>query len=314
MRGTIQIRLLTVVLAVTCALLSCRKQSTESNDLTMPKLSNDRIKAQLDSAMQFGNSNTELNLKLISYKFLDGKAEKNDVKERILNKEAVIPVISENEMSADRSRATPSFEYNTLTEADSKKKTTVKGASYRGNIERVIDTLWKNNSGLVELTWNGGGKTFKSLALYDAKGLMYDNILSNVFTLRDGRAQEKSKSVSQSALTPRQQTVVLHEMFWYWGSVRGRAYVGQTIFLQNGKIVSQSVQTNSWIIMGSSDAVAQGYTLTPDVATLTYAWYLATPTLSITVTRTGQPTELGLSITGFGSRCSGSGLNSMTRY
>ncbi|MCB2407910.1 hypothetical protein [Hymenobacter lucidus] len=285
------------------------------NPLT--QMGNARIQGQLDSTIAFGNSNPALNLKLVSYSFrarLDKAADVAAAKARILDAGSVIPVYNRAE-DALKANRTPSFELLTLQEstAASKQNTTAIGtvADARTGISSYLDKMVQPGQGQAELVWERNGKRFTSLCLYNEKGLIYDNILANVFTidnqLKSAAAGEQAK-VTASAFTA---TVLSFDIKWVWGGQRGHITVKHSILYESGRITTNSGTATAWMSVGSADARQRRYVLRNTYAQLTWAYGWATPTGSFSFSYDGSPVKISASVSGVGSKGQGEGIHTI---
>ncbi|PJJ59870.1 hypothetical protein [Hymenobacter chitinivorans] len=309
------------------ALTSCQKEAqnlpaprTQINDtrlLDPAAQANRRIQGQLDSTIAFANSNPALNLKLVSYSFLGRLAKAEDLtaaKARILAAGSIIPVYT-NAEKALKAQQTPAFTLSTLqaSTAAGKQAAGASGtvADARSGISTYLDKVVQPGQGQVELVWERDGQRFTSLCLYNDRGLVYDNILANLFTvedqLADGAATEQAK-VTTSAFTA---TVLSFDIKWIWGGQRGHITVQHSILYASGKISTNSGSTSAWMSVGSAEARQRRYSLHSTYAQLTWAYGWATPTGSFSFSYDGSPVKISASVSGVGSKGQGEGVHTI---
>ncbi|TGE29213.1 hypothetical protein [Hymenobacter metallicola] len=292
-------------------------QSNDARSLNpLSKVGQARIQGQLDSTIAFANTNPALNLKLVSYSFGTRLSKADDVaaaKARILDAGSIIPVYA-NADRAVEAQQTPSFELSTLQAgvAANKQAGGVSGthADVRTSISTYLDKTVQAGLGQVELVWERDGQRFTSLCLYNDKGLVYDNILANVFTIDDQTqdATSEQAKVTTSAFTA---TVLSFDIKWVWGSQRGHITVKHSILYSGGKITTNSGTATAWMSAGSAEARQRRYVLRTTYAQLTWAYGWATPTADFSFSYDGSPVKISASVSGVGSKGQGEGIHTI---
>ncbi|MCB2379008.1 hypothetical protein LGH70_15510 [Hymenobacter sp. BT635] len=270
-----------------------------------------RIQGQLDSTIAFANTNPALNLKLVSYSFrnrLTSAQEVDAAKARIMDAGSVIPVYGDLQ-KAGKGTQTPSFELVSLQESARQAGSSASNA--QAGISDYLSKTVQPGLGQVELIWERDGQQFTSLCLYNEKGLVYDNILANLFTIKDEmgtvKASEQAK-VTTSAFTA---TAVNFDINWVWGSQRGHITVKHTILYASGRITTNSGTASAWMSAGSAQARQQRYVLRATYAQLTWAYGWATPTANFSFSYSGSPVKIDASVSGVGSKGQGEGIHTI---
>lgn len=290
-------------------------QASHARRLDPEAQATSRIQGQLDSTIAFANTNPVLNLKLVSYTFLNRLDKAEDVtaaKSRITAAGSIIPVYTDAE-KALKNQQTPTFELSTLQDAARRPASGAAGtvAEARTGISSYLDKVVQPGQGQVELVWERNGQRFTSLCLYNDKGLVYDNVLANVFTVENrlpgGAATEQAK-VTASAFTA---TVLSFDIKWVWGGQRGHITVKHSILYASGKITTNSGSTSAWMSVGSAEARQRRYALRATYAQLTWAYGWATPTGSFSFSYDGNPVKVSASVSGVGSKGQGEGVHTI---
>ncbi|TGE25026.1 hypothetical protein E5K00_07455 [Hymenobacter aquaticus] len=273
---------------------------------------NVRITGQLDSTIAYANTNPALNLKLVSYAFRSRLTTAEEVaaaKARILDAGSIIPVYGDLQKGS-KANQTPPFELMSLRENAQRQPGGSVNEAQAG-INAYLSKSLQAGLGQVELTWERDGQRFTSLCLYNEKGLVYDNMLANLFTLKDQRTSDVASEQAKVTTTPFTATAVDFDIEWIWGSQRGHITVKHTILYGGGKITTNSGTATAWMSAGSAQARQQRYVLRTTYAQLTWAYGWATPTASFSFSYSGSPVKINASVSGVGSKGQGEGIHTI---
>jgi hypothetical protein len=281
-------------------------------DVIVIQPSSVRITQQLDSTVKQMKSNSA-GIQLVGYTLETGSPlDLAAVKQEILNDESIIPVYDNVD---EELTSTPSFQLRSFTEY-SKSSSSISAADIKGHVNDYLTRNVRKGQGRVVLTWEYNGKRFTSICIYDNSGLVYDNILSNVFmfeaaqnnnvadknnTVLDMGVQQLSKSYTA--------TVRSYIIKWVWGSKRGEIIIKHSILVQGNKIVTNWGSGTAWMTLGSASTRQTSYVLKNSYAQLTWAFAWATPTASFSFSYGGKPAQLSASVSGIGSKGKGSGIH-----
>ncbi|WP_143097842.1 hypothetical protein [Chitinophaga sp. CF118] len=299
---------LKISLLVACVplfLWSCKKDLQDSKE-QQPQLNVNqaRVREQLDSTITFWNGHAVVDIKLTGYRFIDGTItpeQLRSTKEQLLDGNNLIPYFD----GIDKS----SFSLRTINERSQELSIARQAGDENAQDLRVrlgaaLDTLVQLGQGLAELTWTSEGKQFTTTAVYNAQGLVYDNVLANMFLVKDD--SETSEDDARTAYTA---TVKNFKIKWVWGGTRGKVVIKHTILVENGKIVAHSGSTDAWMSVGSAAAKWARYKRTNSYSQISWGYGWATPTASFSISASRPPVEFSVSLSGVGSKGRGSGIH-----
>lgn len=300
---------LKISLLVACVplfLWSCKKdQQNSPEQQPQSNVNQTRIREQLDSTITFWNGQALVDIKLTGYRFIDETINPEllrTTKEQLLNENNLIPYFDGTDKS--------SFSLRTINERNQELATARQAGDenavdLRIRLGAALDTLVQLGQGLVELTWTSQGKQFTTTALYNAQGLVYDNVLANMFILKEDDAE----SLDNSARTAYTTTFKNVTIKWVWGGTRGKVIIKHTILVDNGKIVAHSGSTDAWMSVGSAAAKWARYKRTNTYSQISWGYGWATPTGSFSIKAVKDPIEFSVSLSGVGSKGRGSGIH-----
>jgi hypothetical protein len=263
-----------------------------------------RVRAQLDSTITFWNAKAVVDIKLTGYHFIDETINPEllkSTKEQLLNENNLIPYFDGTDKS--------SFSLRTIHERNQEQEAARKAGDeaaidLRVKLGSALDTILHTGQGLVELTWTSEGKTFTSTAVYNEQGLVYDNVLTNMFLLEDNTDLDAADARTAYTATVRNLTIK-----WVWGGTRGKIIIKHTILVDNGKIVSGTGSTDAWMSAGSAGAKWHSYKRTSTYSQISWGYGWATPTASFSIKASKDPVEFTVSLSGVGSKGKGTGVH-----
>lgn len=217
-----------------------------------------------------------------------------------------------------------------------------------GNLQAQVYPLIKTGQKTLDLTWqNTDGTQFHSKCVYDATGVVYDNMLSNLVVVDAGPAPADSTTAPpsvgihpifepptpvttdslDSSLNPAAESssaaaakrysftarAVDTTIKWVWGGTRGKIIVDHSI-LWNGSntIYDQSTSTSYYMSLGSAQAQAKNTVLkTNAYAKIAWGYAWATPTADFSIKFDAKKGDVGgsfdVSLKGVGSKGGGDG-------
>jgi hypothetical protein len=284
---------------------ACKKDLQNSQEpQPQTNVNQTRVREQLDSTISFWNGNAVVDIKLTGYRFIDGTINPEllkSTKEQLLDDNNLIPSFD----GVDKS----SFSLRTIHERNQELATARQAGDenavdLRVRLGAALDTLVRLGQGLVELTWTSEGKKFTTTAVYNAQGLVYDNVLANMFLLKDDTESKDGDARTAYTSTVRNVTIK-----WVWGSTRGKVVIKHTILVENGKIVAHSGSTDAWMNVGSAAAKWARYKRTNTYSQISWGYGWATPTGSFSIKASKDPVEFSVSLSGVGSKGRGSGIH-----
>jgi hypothetical protein len=301
------------LLAVCSVLLFCSCQKEQQNSSEKPttpdgaNISQTRIREQLDSTINLWNAAARIDLKLAGYEFLEGtitNQELSNARAKFLNEDNLIPYYDGiNESSYTLSSIRQRTEAARVAGESAEKDLRVK-------IGQAVDTLVQAGQGLVQLHWTSQGKKFSTLAAYDAKGLVYDNMLVNLFVVEENPSS--LEEASNLKVTTTKRTVVDLTIKWVWGGKRGWVLIEHTIYKENGKVIKNGGSAQASMTLGDAAARAQSFKYTAKYGELTWAYGWGTVKADINFSYTGKPAKIGVTVKNVGSSGKGNGLHVIT--
>jgi hypothetical protein len=286
-------------------LFGCKKdhQATQEQQ-PLQHVDQARVREQLDSTITFWNAKAVVDIKLTSYRFIEETINPEllrSTKEQLLDENNLIPSFD----GVDKS----SFSLRTIHERNQEMASARKAgdedvADLRIKLGSALDSLVHTGQGLVELTWTSEGKQFTTTAVYNEQGLVYDNVLANMFLLEDN--SDSQDADARKAYTTTFKNVTLK---WIWGGTRGKIIITHTILVDNNKIVSHSGTAEAWMSAGSAAAKWHTYKLTNTYSQISWGYGWATPTASFSIKASKAPVKFSVSLGGVGSKGRGTGIH-----
>lgn len=185
----------------------------------------------------------------------------------------------------------------------------------KSDLEVFLNTVLNIGMNKLELIWQCNSKTYKTICVTSGDDIIYDNIIMNILCIsKEARLDDDLlpmlKTRNPEGNTSRSYTNNLGcTAYWLWGSERGRVDIYHTIYGNSESLDNSTCSEYSYISIGSAGAEAQikeckkgtgGYSI------CNYAYYLATPTVSVTISG-GNGIDFSVSVSGIGSQGSGSG-------
>lgn len=314
-----------VFLSVTPLFQSCSNNGEISSSVESKKDSsslswNEQLSLSIHKGRSLIKSSSitkKANLELISYRVLKSITNSSDVanvKTEILASTSVFPylVLENNKLSL-------------LTISEISQQKEYKGVNY--SISGVSKFLDENiNIGLkeIELTWECDSKKYTSICLVsEEKGIIYDNIISNLLNVNTFTNVENKKVVSkakrfkvngESDYSGTYTWTTGATANWLWGSERGECTITQVITMSGGNVVSFDQSAYDYMSIGNSKSEAKTieFTAGPQgYSKIAYGYAMTTPLMSISLTFTGS--AYSVSVSGFiGSECHNSGTHTLS--
>lgn len=176
----------------------------------------------------------------------------------------------------------------------------------------------------ADLTWESQGRVFHTTCVYDEKGVVYDNLLSNlVFVeaqelpaetsldqLRRSAAESATPMVNQSFTA----TVVDLTLKWVWGSTRGKVHIDHYVITSDGwySFSDDGGSATAYMDLGSAGAQQKRHSLTyPRISKQAWGYGWATPTASFHIAWQSGSASFDVSLSGVGSDGKGEGIHTI---
>jgi hypothetical protein len=190
------------------------------------------------------------------------------------------------------------------------------------NIQAMVLPRIELGQQALDVTWESQGRQFQSLLVYDADGVVYDNLLSNL-------AVVQANPVAQAApptrlVAAKADGVVAHAnqqfskrfvdltITWIWGGTRGQIQLDHDVISCDNWVsfCDDGGQSNAWMSLGSAGGDTQRNALLPPrISKLAWAYGWATPTASFTLSFNADNLTFSASTSGIGSAGKGSGID-----
>ncbi|WP_186754183.1 hypothetical protein [Echinicola salinicaeni] len=252
-------------------------------------------------------------IKLVDY-YVNGKVKSlNDieiVKSNILDDKSFIPLFDKS-----MEKVKP------ISIEDAKKMETSAQRYTEDRLISFLDSTVSIGVDIVKILWNYNGSEFYSTCIVsDEQGLIYDNIITNIFILSASQSNvpHSHKRLKSASVETQNGPISFSRTkggtaYWLWGSERGFAEVYYSVsgMAVNGvkSIDSYYQYANDYMSIGKSDSkvtVLSAQTGTNGHYNVTWGWYIATPAFSIELVFTGSSwtVEIGTSL---GTEAHGSG-------
>lgn len=311
-----------VFLGALSVLQSCSKNeempsSLEKGENTSNISWNEQLNLSLHNGKSIIKSSSmtkESNLKLVCYKILKSitnSSDVDDVKTELLSSTSVFPYLD-----LERNKLI------LLTSSEISQQKQYEGVDYSiARLSKFLDE--KINVGLkeIELTWECDSKRYTSICLAsDEKGIIYDNIISNLINFQVSNNEENKKGVSkakrfkttaESIYTGTRTWGETATVDWLWGSQRGESTISHSLYIVNGSVWNSSYTADSYMSIGNCEAQGKIVELKlggGGFSKLAYAYAMSTPFMTISISYS----ELGysVSVSGvLGSEMHNSGTN-----
>lgn len=306
---------------------SMSEPAITSSELQSPDSQSVALRNQLQAAQE-NLSSRNLPIKIVSYTYVPNTSlQSNDQVAKLQNQ-----LVSEQAIVPQYDGLDPkSFALNTIQERMKVDRTdSSSNQNVVSNIQSEVFPLIKTGQRTVDITWESQGKQFHTTCIYDDKGIVYDNILSNIALVdvnKSAQAAETaiSKDTSQFLGQDVQKRTTYsfsrraldYTIKWLWGSERGRITVDHSI-LWNGSnyIYDQSANNSSYMDLGSAQAQTKETRLDRRrYAKIAYGYAWATPTASFKISFDAKKGDVGgsfsVSLSGIGSKGGGDGYSTI---
>jgi hypothetical protein len=269
---------------------------TDSNDWSaqLNKIINDPPSLMINS-----------NITLLNYKELGKVENSNDevmYREMLKSNENMFPIYSKDLLAI---RAVHKNEAVNL-DSEHQKFTNKKGNYF-------LDNLTLRGGKILVLKWNNNGVEQNTIcAVSDKEGILYDNLISNTFIIKDpiissttsSATLPRLKSSSEGSTYPpgTYDWTLHHEAYWLWGSGRGEVIINHQGIFNNNGFVSHNFLATHHMTVGNSDAKVKAV----NNRTIAYGYGMSTPFISITLSYANGHYTLNFSST-LGSTMGGTG-------
>jgi hypothetical protein len=261
-----------------------------------------------------------LPLQLVGYtaaKGLDTDAAVRSAQESLVADSAVVPQYDGTQAS--------SFSVSSIAE---RKKAFQSGSAVQdvvANIRTMAFPTIKKGQKTLNVTWESQGRKFQTRLVYDDKGVVYDNVLSNLaFVEQEQRAAEappsppKEEAQAEAAAAKRNAKwstrFLNYTIRWAWGATRGKITLDHYVITCDRwhSFCDHGGQANAWMSLGKADAKARSHSLKkPRIAKLAWAYGWATPTASFSIKWEGHGASFSVDTGGIGSSGKGSGIHAL---
>ncbi len=269
---------------------------------------------QLQSAQE-NLSSRNLPIKIVGYTLdtsLQSDAQMTELQNRLVSEQAIVPQYD--------GLHPESFTLSTIQERMNMfRANSSSNQNVVSNIQSEVFPLLKTGQHALDITWESQGKQFHTTSIYDDKGIVYDNILSNIALVDESKSTETAEkdapqSVEQGvqSLTTTYETRPLdYTITWVWGGERGKITVDHGI-LWNGSnyIYDQYANANYYMSLGSAEAKTKETVLDRRrEAKIAYGYAWATPTADFSISFDAKKGPVGgsftVSLSGVGSKGGG---------
>jgi hypothetical protein len=273
---------------------------------------------QLESAQENLKSRN-LPIKIVNYTLntsLQSDVQTNELENRLVSEQAIVPQYD--------GLHPESFALDTIQERmNAFRVDSSNNQNVVSNIQSAVFPLIKTGQHTLDITWESQGKQFHTTGIYDDKGIVYDNILSNIALVDMSESTKTTETVnpkdaSQSAeqgvqsLTTSYETRALdYTIKWIWGGKRGSITVDHGI-LWNGSnyIYDQYANADYYMTLGSAQAQTKETVLDRRrEAKIAYGYAWATPTADFSISFDAKKGPVGgsftVSLSGVGSKGGG---------
>jgi hypothetical protein len=193
------------------------------------------------------------------------------------------------------------------------------------NIQTLAFPSIKVGQKALDVTWEADGHQFQSKLVYDDKGVVYDNMLSNLaFVEPEAVVAEVPPAVpsdppAAAGITPfanqSWSTRFLdYTIKWVWGSTRGKIQLDHYVISCDGwrSFCDDGYAANAWMSIGSASGQGHRNALRkPRISKLAWAYGWATPTASFSIKFSTSSLTFSASTGGVGSAGKGVGIHTI---
>ncbi|MFA0964569.1 hypothetical protein AB9P05_22370 [Roseivirga sp. BDSF3-8] len=303
-------RMLMACLAGMFFFASCQQEEEVIPGNTPAPVDATMITDQLNATQSALTDGNEFGLKLLSYEFIGSVEDVARVQNEITDEDAIIPVYEgvtgDNLMNGDVSFTLKSFREAAAT-ASQRKDGQGTVANPQLSIRSYLNDHLQQGQGLVRLNWESAEGPFSSVAVYDQEGLVYDNLLANIFTVEE--AMVKDGAEAQRAQAIYRYTVVNIGLNWIWGSSRGQIYIRHDVNKSGSTVLSNGGYTSAHLNIGSADAQVKPLSIMNNTARLAWAYGYATPGASFSISFNYSIGKFETSVSGIGTKAANSGVD-----
>ncbi|MGB3181060.1 MAG: hypothetical protein WBB45_06700 [Cyclobacteriaceae bacterium] len=303
-------RMLVACLAGLISFASCQQEEEVMPGNTPAPVDATIITDQLKSTQQALTEGNEFGLKLVSYEFIGSVEDIAGVQNQITDENAIIPVYDgitdDNLMNGDVSFSLKSFKEAAST-ASNRKDGEGTVANPQLSIRNYLNDHLQRGQGMVRLNWESDGEPFSSLAVYDKEGLVYDNLLANIFTVETAMVKEGNDVERAQAIY--RYTVVNIGLNWIWGSSRGQIYIRHDVSKSGSTVLSNGGYTSAHLNIGSANAKVQPLSIQNNTARLAWGYGYATPGASFSITFNYSYGQFETSVSGIGTKAANDGVD-----
>jgi hypothetical protein len=259
-----------------------------------------------------------LPINLVSYEqgaALDNEASVRAVKAELIADTAMVPQYDGTTAS--------SFSLDTLQARKQAFRDGKESQNVATNIQKMAFPAIKAGQKTLNVTWESQGRKFQTRLVYDDKGIVYDNVLSNVAFIEASSAPsaaalphpEDDNAVSAAAGRKWNKRFKDYTIRWVWGSTRGKIVMDHYVITCDRwhSLCDDGGQVSAWMSLGSADGKTRRNALHKKarISKLAWAFGWATPTASFKIEWHAGNATFGAEIHGVGSAGKGSGIDSI---
>jgi hypothetical protein len=190
------------------------------------------------------------------------------------------------------------------------------------NIKSMVFPSIKKGQKTLDVTWESQGRKFQTRLIYDDKGVVYDNVLSNlVFVETEKTPTEAPPPVPKEAESEAARRnanwstrFLDYTIKWVWGATRGKILLDHYVVTCDGwrSFCDDGGQANAWMSLGHSEGKTHRNALRkPRISKLAWAYGWATPTASISIKFDVKKLTFSASTGGLGSAGKGTGIHTI---
>lgn len=249
---------------------------------------------------------------------LDTPDSVRSAKSEILDAGAVVPMYDGLDAA--------SFQLNTIKERMDAFKAGDNAQDVVTNIQTQALPAIKRGQQTMNVTWESNGRQFQSKLIYNKKGIVYDNMLSNLafVEVEEVPAAKPPPAPKSSAAGAGTSVAVRNDSWstrfldvtikWAWGSRRGKVEMDHYVISSDGwrSFSDDGGRVNAWMTVGrATGKTARNALKRPRISKLAWGYGWATPTGSFSITWNKGPLTFSVSISGVGSMGQGSGIHTI---
>ena len=280
-----------------------QEESVVSKELTLEqKLLNMQNRTEEVLSRSSNIYNTDLKLKDYNYAgIIDTEQELEELKKDILSDDSYFPYYD-----MDYNKVIP-LTWNEIKNA--KQYDCIEYSKQK--LSNYIDEHIKIGMGILMLTWESESEAFSSICIYSGNKFVYDNIILNTLCVREEEKPIERKVLvtvkTRSELPPvsETKTLVNESVCWLDGTIRGSVEITHTISGVNGYMYGSDCNATVEIDNGNAEAGSlitkrelgiNGYSI------CRYAYCLASPEVSISISIDYKVASIGMSVSGAGQK------------